>query len=244
MDATFASDRDERLEGPPVKLATDDIHCWLFSLDGEHSDQSLDETERARAARFRFERDRQRFVAGRGGVRRLLSRYVNEPPDSLSLLVEEGGRPFLRGRAVNFNFSRSEAWGLLTVSRTGILGADIEAVRMKDDLADTAQRFFASGELDVLDKLSGASWTAGFFNCWTRKEAVVKAVGTGLAAPLDAFDVALHPDQPARILRAEGAVAAAHGWTMRAFSPVDGYAAAIVTDLSAPNLHFLRVTQR
>ena len=221
-------------------MSIDDIHCWLFSLEGEFSDRLLDEEERARAARFRFDRDRRRFIAGRAGVRRILSRYVKASPESLSILAEDGGRPFLKGRAVNFNFSRSETWGLLAVSRAGILGADMEAVRMSDDLADTARRFFTAAEQDALDTLSGAAWTTGFFNCWTRKEALVKARGTGLAASLDAFDVTLRPDDPARILRADSALAAARRWRLHAFKPVDGYCAAVVTDLSAPNLHFLR----
>lgn len=244
MKHGFASDRAERLDGLQVKLAPDDIHCWLFSLDAACSDQSLDGEERAHAARLRFDRDRRRFVAGRDGVRRILSRYVKALPDNLKIAAEEGGRPFLKGGDINFNFSRSETWGLLAVSDASVLGVDMEAVRKSDDLADTARQFFTTAEQDSLNTLSGAAWVAGFFNCWTRKEAVVKARGTGLTAPLDAFDVTLGPDEPAKILRAEGDLAIARDWTMRAFNPVDGYSAAVVTDLSAPNLHFLRVIQR
>ena len=244
MDAAFASNRNELFEGSPVELAREDIHCWLFSLDAVCGDAVLDDEECARAERFRFDRDRLRYVAGRDGLRRILSRYLETTPEAVQIATEPGGRPLLEDRAVNFNFSRSEGWGFLAVSTASVLGADIEAVTARSDLAATARRFFSAAEQEVLSALSGADWATGFFNCWTRKEAVVKAAGIGLSAPLDAFDVTVEPDLPPRILRAEGDLALARDWTLHAFNPVDGYCAAVATELAAPKLHFLRVTQQ
>ncbi len=231
-------------EGASVALAPDAVHCWLISLAGETDDGLLDDQERARAARFHFERDRRRFIAGHDAIRRILARYVNTPPDLLQFTISEGGRPSLTTSAVNFNYSCSDEWGLLGVSRAAVLGVDIEAVRASDDLCGVAHRMFSLVELDMLNALSDEAWIAGFFNCWTRKEAVVKAMGDGLAAPLQSFDVSLQPGDDAKILRAVGACDAAKSWALRAFTPEHGYRAAIVTDIPAPNLHVLRELAR
>ena len=231
-------------EPAPVALAPDAVHCWLISLDGEADDGLLDDQERARAARFRFERDRRRFIAGHDAIRRILARYVKTPPGLLEFSIAKGGRPFLATSAVNFNYSCSDEMGLLAVSNTAVLGADIEAVRANDDLPCVARQNFSTIECDMLNALHKEAWTNGFFNCWTRKEAVVKAMGDGLAAPLQSFDVSLRPDDEAEILRADGACSAAKTWALRAFTPEHGYRAAIVTDIPAPNLHVLRELAR
>jgi 4'-phosphopantetheinyl transferase len=217
------------------------VHCWLFSLDEEASDGALDEVERARAARFHFDRDRRRFVAGRDRIRRILARYVNEPPESIAFETGEHGRPALARGPVNFNYSRSENRGLLAVSYASVLGADIEAVRMTDDLGDVARQNFSPAEQRALNALAPADWANGFFACWTRKEAVLKAAGTGLRTPLQAFDVTLAPGEAPAIVRAEGETTVAAGWNLVSFKPLNGYQAAIATDLAAPKLHLFRV---
>ncbi len=241
MSNESISEEIARLDGAPVSLAPDDIHCWLFSLESDADHEHLDDAERDRARRFHFDRDRRRFIAGHDSIRRILSRYLDVAPGDFEFDVEAQGRPTLKGGGVNFNYSRSEEWGLLAVSDAAILGADIETVRMSDDLIDVARRQFSPAEQAALNPLSGDAWTAGFYNCWTRKEAVVKAMGVGLLAPLDCFDVTLTPGDRPEILRAEGDGAVARDWALRAFSPLDGYCAAIATDLAAPNLHVLRV---
>ena len=142
MKNQFESEQTARLDGGSIRLARDDIHCWLFSLDAACADPVLDEEECARAERFRFDRDRRRYVAGRDGLRRILSRYLETTPEAVKIAIEPGGRPLLEDRAVNFNFSRSEGWGFLAVSTASVLGADIEAVTVRSDLAATARRFF------------------------------------------------------------------------------------------------------
>ena len=230
------------LDGGPMRLAPSDIHCWLFGLDGDADDQHLDEDEKARAARFKFDRDRRRFIAGHDAVRRILARYADEAPVALAFTISEQGRPAFADGAVNFNYSRSEGWGLLGVSKSAILGVDIEAVRMTDDLPDVARRNFSETEIRALSSLAGGSWSEGFFACWTRKEAVVKAAGEGLLMPLQSFDVTLAPGAPAAILRAEGQAVVAAGWTLSAFRPLQGFHAAVAADLAAPKLQLFRVS--
>lgn len=218
----------------------DDIHCWLFSLDDAAGTDALSEDECMRAAKFRFEKDRSRFVAGRAARRNILAAYLGVPPQSL--IFEEGpqGRPSLKEAALSFNMSRSNSWALLAVSKAPVLGVDLEEVIGRDDLVDVAADQFSSAEQVELATLCGDQWTKGFFNCWTRKEAVVKAVGQGLSMPLDCFDVSLLPGAQAVIHRAENAASPAANWSLIAFSPLNGYCAAIANNLAAPNLHFFR----
>ncbi len=241
MNSEFISEDVESLDGAPVPLPASDVHCWLFSLEGDTGESVLDDAERERASRFRFDRDRRRFIAGHDAIRRILGRYQNAAPQDLGFVIAENGRPSLKGGGVNFNYSRSEGWGLLAVSSAATLGADIEAARMSDDLAEVARQHFSPAEQSALDALSGAAWADGFFNCWTRKEAVVKAMGVGLSAPLAAFEVSLKPGDRPEILRADGDITVARDWALRAFKPLEGYCAAIAVDLAAPNLHVLRV---
>ncbi len=75
-----------------------------------------------------------------------------------------------------------------------------------------------------------------FFNCWTRKEAFLKALGHGLSHPLDCFDVSLAPGEPARILRVKIAPGGDSGWCLGSFSPSPGFVAAVVTERRGPGV--------
>lgn len=203
------------------------LDAWLFDLDPAPADLArladlLDAGERNRAARFRFERDRQRFVARRGQLRRLLARYLDRPAAAIAFTTNAYGKPALHDAdGWHFNLSHSGGLGLCVVDRIEI-GCDLE--RRDPRLADraTAVRFFAPAEVAALDALPPEQWTEGFFNCWTRKEAYVKALGLGLSCLLDSFVVTLAPAAPAALLTASP------GWAIHAFTPAPGYHAAIV----------------
>ena len=225
----------------PQALDKGDIHCWLFSLDRDDDESLLSQEERARAAKFHFARDQRRFIAGRAARRRILAGYLGALPAQLAFDEGAQGRPFLGDHDLNFNMSRSNGWGLVAISESNVLGVDIEAVSMSDDLRDVAVDNFSPAERGSLGGLCGDIWVQGFFNCWTRKEAVVKAVGQGLSMPLDCFDVTLAPDARAQILRADGEAQEARAWSLTAFNPLDGYCAAIASDIAAPNLHFFQL---
>ena len=85
-----------------------------------------------------------------------------------------------------------------------------------------AERFFSPLERVLLSSLPPDRWVEGFFNCWTRKEAYIKALGVGLSYPLDAFDVSLAPGEPAQLMRG------CDGWSVQALEPAPAFAAAVV----------------
>jgi 4'-phosphopantetheinyl transferase len=94
---------------------------------------------------------------------------------------------------------------------------------------DIARRFFSAAEVAAFRTITGRERDAAFFRCWTRKEAYVKAVGDGLARPLDLFDVTFAAGDPVRLTVA-GDEHETRRWTLSSLEPADGYAAAIVTE--------------
>lgn len=178
----------------------------------------LDDCDRARASRFVFERDRDRFVAGRGMLRLLLGRYVGVAPERVVFDIAFAGKPFVRneteGSPVQFNLSHSDRWALLGVTRAGAIGVDIEAHRELPEADQIVRERFAPAEMRQLLSLPASQRTRGLFACWTRKEAYVKALGSGLSVPLDGFEVSLGSGDAAALCNIDGSSRAAREWTL------------------------------
>ena len=188
----------------------------------------LDAGERARAARFRFDRDRNRFVARRGQLRALLGNDLGIAPGALRLAEDPNGKPvLLDDPELSFNLSHSNGRALIATARGFAIGCDIEWRNPELACPRVAKRLFAPVEYDALAALPSEQWIAGFYNCWTRKEAYVKALGLGLSYPLDAFTVSVAPGEPACFISHEA------GWTLSSFEPAPGYQAALVTSAGA-----------
>src|SRR3954447_5184073 len=162
---------------------------------------ALSADERDRARRFRLERDRRRYVARRGRLRELLSDYLGLAPPRVRLRTGPFGKPRVAEGEPRFSLSHSHGIALYAIARGLEVGCDIE--RRDGRLAEQegADRFFAPPEADALRSLPPHQHAEGFFNCWTRKEAYVKARGLGLSLPLASFAVSLAPSEPAALLR-------------------------------------------
>jgi 4'-phosphopantetheinyl transferase len=131
---------------------------------------------------------------------------------------------------VSFNVSHLHAVALYAVTRSERVGIDVERIRTDLDVISLASRFFSPQEYAVLRALPPQEQCQAFFNGWTRKEAYVKALGGGLAVPLDSFDVALAPGQPARLIDDRADRLASQRWRMRALPVGEGYAVAVVIE--------------
>lgn len=201
--------------GPKCLEVPTGVDVWQGSLARDAAEfaalaRLLDPAERERAARFVFPCHRARFIAGRGLLRLVLSRYLGPSPESLVFEYGNHGKPALRSICappsppLSFNLSHSDDLLVIAVANGRQVGVDIERVRESDeeglDTAEIAERFFSSLERRALAQLAPADRRRGFFSCWTRKEAFIKALGRGLSVPLDAFDVSVDPDGPARLL--------------------------------------------
>jgi 4'-phosphopantetheinyl transferase len=164
---------------------------------------TLSTDEKARARRFFFRRDRNHFVGTRGILRELLGRYMSRSPEDLQFDYSALGKPSPRGeisnQSVQFNVSHSHGLALLAFARGRNLGVDVEFVRSGFASKEIADRYFSRQEVAELRTLSPSLQEEGFFLCWTRKEAYVKARGEGLHIPLESFQVSLTPGQPEKL---------------------------------------------
>jgi 4'-phosphopantetheinyl transferase len=219
-----------------LPLDRDELHLWCVSLDRPPSplrslEETLSQDERERALRFRFSRERRRYAAGRGLLRAVLASYLDVDPGTLTFSYTAYGKPSLtplrESADLRFNLSRSQDWLLIGVARGRDIGVDVECLRPKSDLLTIARRFFAPAESAVLDSLPDAARTRAFFECWTRKEAFIKAVGEGLSIPLDSFEVAFGPGLEPALLRLRGSRQAADEWSIWGLAPAPGVSAAV-----------------
>jgi 4'-phosphopantetheinyl transferase len=159
----------------------------------------LSSNELQRAGRFVFERDRRRYLAARCALRERLSWHTGVAPDRLRIAEDEHGKPFLTDVAdCRFNVSHSEDVALVAISGVGEIGVDIEMLRPIPDAEQLAQSHFLPAELGEFLKLEGSARDAAFLRCWTRKEACLKALGTGLRVAPNGVAVGLG-EEPVRV---------------------------------------------
>ena len=200
----------------PESLAPDD---WAL----------LSDQERERSARFHFERDRHRYISVHLSLRKLISRYLHVDPSLIRFLTSEKGKPYLDPSAhpthLNFNLSHSADLAVYAFTLGIEIGVDVEAVRPMDDLKSIARSTFAPGEYAKLCSLPPSQELNAFFNCWTRKEALIKGLGEGLSLPLDHFEVSL--GEPARLLSYTSDIPLDGSWTLISLQPIFGYIAAL-----------------
>ncbi|MBI4551952.1 MAG: 4'-phosphopantetheinyl transferase superfamily protein [Candidatus Latescibacteria bacterium] len=230
-----------RLSPPAdLSLSPGEVHVWRASLDVSASRiQSLLRTvsadERARAERSRVQEDRDRFIVGRGVLRGLLARYLDIQPDQVCLSSTLYGKPILTGThggaRLRFSVSHSHRLALYAVSRDREVGIDLEYRRPGRDetLMAIAEQFFSSREVKALRRLPVSGRAEGFYACWTRKEAYLKAKGRGLSLPLDQFVVSVTPGCAALLHTAWSPDEAAR-WSLSDLDPGPGYAAALAVE--------------
>jgi 4'-phosphopantetheinyl transferase len=219
-----------------MHIAGSTVEVVSAGLDAELQSASelarcLSDDEQLRASRFVFERDRSRFIVGRTHLRKLLASRLGVQPGAVEFVYGRHGKPALSRRLadsrLHFNVAHSKDVAIYAFSHEREIGVDIEAVRDMDDTDEIAARYFSQCENDAYRALEPSERALGFFNCWTRKEAFVKAIGDGLCYPLGCFDVSLKPGIPAKILRIQDVPGDDCGWQLESFSPVPGFVAAI-----------------
>lgn len=223
----------------PTELLTlpeDEIHVWRASQycppsQFQEFELTLAEDERSRAARFCLQKDREQYVVTRGILRALLGMYVGENPSRLRFAYTPYGKPSLSHECQNlgicFNVSHSGGLAILAFTRNREVGVDIEQIRSDFASQEIAERFFSAREARMLRSLGNEVRDVAFFNCWTRKEAYIKAVGEGLSMPLHQFDVSLAPGEPAALLCTRPDRREALRWNLRELIPGPGFVAAI-----------------
>lgn len=207
------------------------IHCWRIIADGmpaqleAASRALLSADEAVRADRFRRAADRHNFIAAHAGLRILLAAALGRNHGNLDLTRHDAGKPGLRGQPLEFNLSHSGNIVLIAITHNLAVGVDVEKPRDLQDRQAIAERFFHPAEAAELASLGGDAARHAFFRCWTRKEAVIKALGLGLSLPLSTFRVSVQ--EPARLLSTTGIEPAAAAWSLMDLRPAPDYVGAV-----------------
>lgn len=214
-----------------ISVAPSEVVYAFVSVVGEPSaldEALLDDEERARSARFVRPPDRRRFVLAHVALRLFLARCLDV--DATAVHYQNGvhGKPRLGSGlpALEFNLSHSGELGLVAVAWNRSVGVDVEQVRDMSDALSIADTHFSAAEREVLRSLPPAERRDAFFRCWTRKEAVIKAVGEGLSRALGSFDVDLAPGSMSALTRFDGRCGNAAGWSVRDLTGPTGHVAA------------------
>ena len=222
-----------------LKLASNEIHVWRVFLEQTASclqslQQNLSTDELNRLERFYFQKDREQFIASRGALRAILSRYLDIKPSALNFGYNLYGKPFLDSplakNTLSFNLSHSHGVALIAITENRDIGIDIERIRTNLPYQQIAESFFSEVEKAVLRSLPEHLQHKAFFTCWTRKEAYVKAVGKGLSIPLSQFDVAFAPGEPAALLRFQDDPQEIFRWDVIELIPASDMVAALAVE--------------
>ena len=214
-----------------LTLLQDDVHVWRIDLDQpeaqlQHLTEILSSDELSRAKRFYKELHRHRFIAGRGILRTILSRYLGIEPQQLQFDYEPLGKPVLAATFEDsklwFNLTHSQGLALCAVSCDRLIGVDLEYIRPISDILNLANRYFSPREYAVMRSLPPNQMQEVFFRYWTCKEAYLKATGAGIAQ-LEQIEVLLAPAEPAKLKTDQE-------WSVFELIPVKNSVAAVVVE--------------
>jgi 4'-phosphopantetheinyl transferase len=188
----------------------------------------LNQEEQQQAARYHFERDRTRFIAARGLLRYLLSAYLNKPAEDIVFQYGPQGKPTVTDSTVQFNVSHSDDRVLIGIGYHHSLGVDVEHMTRTIEVDSIAARFFTTNEARQIHALSGVAQRRAFFNVWTRKEALLKAIGSGLSLSLQACEVSVDDEAISTILTCNAPSFNVHDWQVHSRLLTEDYLAAAV----------------
>lgn len=221
MPVTFC-----QIDSPRATVPNGDTHVYVAHLgDARPFLPLLTAEERSRAERFRLGRVRDQFVAARGHLRALLGGYLGIEPQAVPVLYADGGKPHLpEGYPLHFNVSHTDGLAVFAVGHARV-GVDVERIRPIPDADGLVTRFFSRRECAQFHALPPTKRPAAFLRAWTRKEAVLKAIGRGVQS-LDCCDVTFGEDEPPALLELEGDRSAGSRWELFAWEPAAGYMAA------------------
>jgi len=232
----FSTKRALEWSAPPeLSLPTRTVHVWRADLGLEavylrRLEQNLSADEKERASRFRFARDRARFVGARGLLREILALHLNASPGRLSFGYGAHGKPFLAGEhsTLRFNVSHSFDAMLLAIAHMREVGVDVEGVRNNGvGMEEIAETVLSEPEKQALARFDGEDKRTNFLRFWTRKEAYIKADGRGVSLPLERIDVSASEGRAAVLDESTGEWRTCTRWELRTLAAGPDYVAAL-----------------
>lgn len=226
----------------------DSIEVYRIRLDRSESELAifhdmLNPPERERAAKFLAANKRREFTITRASLRLLLSRSLQEEPSQISITHEAQGKPRVENdkqhARVRFSVSHSHDLALIAIAQARDIGVDVEKMRGEVEFDQLAARFFSEAEYAALKKYSDETRLRAFFMTWTRKEAIVKAQGGGIALGLKQFDVSVDPDTPPAVIATRWQQPGIPDWTLYTLDVGPGYVASLATSGGTADIRLL-----
>jgi 4'-phosphopantetheinyl transferase len=213
-----------------TRVNSDGVDIWYCEFESNRDkireiDGFLSPDEVERGSRFRFEKDRLNFVFARGLLRLIAGQYLELAPGQIEFSYGEQGKPKIDDADFSFNLSHSKDMAVYAFSRFETVGIDIEWTGRKVETEDVARQFFSKKEFESLIELSTVEQNHAFFNIWTRKEALIKAIGEGLSFPLDQFKVS-HGEE-AELVETYWNPEEKNHWSMESFELREDYATSV-----------------
>lgn len=226
-----------------LKLSENEIHIWLVDLETQLQNLKaywsyLSKIEQSRAIKFRFESHKNNYIIRTGILRILLSNHLMCQPNEIEFEVGEFGKPKLNNSTLTFNLSHSKSKALIALTQNIEIGIDLEYIDASIDAKTIAIHFFSNDEMKQLYTLNNENLADEFFNIWSKKEAFIKAIGTGLTYPLDAFDVSLDTLEKKALTRIKNSTKEAQKWNLFSIKTFNNYAGAIAYKGKAKQIHY------
>jgi 4'-phosphopantetheinyl transferase len=219
----------------PSELAAEEVHVWAVPLDAAHVPAAeqwavLSTDERHRAEQFRMENAKRRFVIARAALRILLGRYTATPPEKIHFDYEPSGKPRLRGENVTslqFNLAHSGELALVAITSGCEVGVDVEQLRAVHYRQEIAERYFHPREVAQLAAAAAAQEDAVFLHYWSGKEAILKALGTGVTQSLSFSVLGYSRTEAAWIDAPSSDIDRAARCWLQPLAPAEGYLGAV-----------------
>ena len=233
----------------PIALRTGEIDLWRVDLDRDPAEidslfELLSDDEGDRANKYVFAGDRTHFIVGRATLRKIIGGYLGTSPEEIAFSVRHYGKPYLSGvdRDLRFNVSHSKGIAVIAVTLNREVGVDIEFVDPEFDVFSVAPSVFSPVEVSRLSSMAPHLQTAAFFVGWTRKEALLKAMGDGLSSS-DELQTAISLNSEENVaidLRENGKMT---HWSITSFEVHDNFKAALVVDGKMGNIRYWKIVK-
>lgn len=226
-----------------ITLLKNEVHIWrsklLFTTKQLNNFFSfLSNDEKNKAFKFSFKSDMNNYVASKAILRLILSRYLNLSPVDIVFYKNYYGKPFVLDKKIGFNMSHSNEYAIYAIAEHKMIGIDIEYIKESFDELAIAGKFFSNIEVQELKSVPEISRKEAFFNCWTRKEAFIKAKGTGLSTPLDSFDVSVISRESAESISIKMDNEEQNDWYLQNLNITSGYSSALVSQKKPDSIKY------
>ena len=194
----------------PLKpaLSSHEVHIWRLKLPISEPNKiqfkkKLNLQECLRWDSFHFQKDKDQFLAGRGVLREIISRYLEISANEICFDYTEFGKPYLKEVPLKFNLAHSENYVLYAFSINNLLGIDVERIKENIDYISIAKETFTKNEYEEFLDFPESEKLLAFYRCWTRKEATIKMIGKGLSFPLKRLQVGFSVEDEIQLLDIE-----------------------------------------